>query len=192
MLQRASIEFLDRNWVTRLYGFLGHLTYGFIIAMLCLSGASYAKDCTNPRPPRAVILPIPFADGVIRGAVTEKMLMSMSHRKLALPPGNNSEFMLLNSSLIQTETISDYRAALAKGAIIQGSYAIGMARFFVHASGVEEFLRHSSDSKISHFDEDWMARLSVSLIIWSGTEEKATHEMDTTAGKTLHDSRVSG
>lgn len=134
---------------------------------------------------------IRFTDGTLSGLVKEADVRSMGERKLRVGEGADT-FVKLDGKLVTTPTLDAYGKAMKDGGSIESWFGAAMAVPYVRGLGVLEFLRKSVDSRVSHFSERWMGALSVGLIDYDESADKARREADVQAGKTLLDYAAAG
>lgn len=155
-----------------------------------LSGLSIsAEETKSAAYPRTIVNPLEFVDGKASGKVNDATLTALLNRKLVVGADDGYEFLTKDEAktYLRTETIAQYRKARAQGAGPWTTFDITMDSFFVDVGGSLRFLEHCRDAEKSAFKDAWLKQLSISMLGWRDSDQKAIHKRDKAAGLTLAD-----
>jgi hypothetical protein len=142
---------------------------------------------TNLIAPR-LIKPLEFADFTVSDITSEGASNLMSEKiKIGTDDPDSYNFLSLNETNIQIETVNQYRAALKAGYTAFSTADMTTESWFIQANQVLDFMERAKPSKHSLFSAQNLKYLPVSLLNWNEWEEGERLKRDAEQGMTLRD-----
>lgn len=167
--------------------FLKRAGFGFWILVSLPAPLLADEEAKATAYPRRLVCPLEFVDGMVSGEVSDASLAALLNRKLVVGAEDGYEFLRKQKATanIKTETISEYRAAIAQGARPRTNFEISMASYFVEAGGALRFLENCRDAKKSAFKDAWLQQLSTSMLEEFDSDQEAGQKRGKSDGVTL-------
>lgn len=157
-----------------------------------LAGLLFVVGCSSRQPARSlaprIIGSIEFMGGNMSGSVQQKTLGAWWTEKLKLGTDAEAyEFLTATNGQnkrIRTETCQQYTNATGQGAYAPTTADMASEVWFVQAVAILTFMEKAQPYR-HPLDDDFLSRLPVSLVGWSGSDEENRINTDTSNGLTL-------
>ena len=163
------------------------------IAALLLVGCKPMQSPGPSNPARIeprIVSPLEFVGLTVSSLDEVGDINNLFKEKISTGGQDGHVFLRLDydddESYIRTETADQYLDAINRGAVARTTYDITMDGFFEATLTTLLFLRESKPSKFSLISDDLM-NLPVSILPYTGSEERIRHQTDGEKGMTLGD-----
>lgn len=149
-----------------------------------------AMDDLKPQ----LLAPIVFKDLSVTGYISPEGVQRLAFEKLQSSQEDAYEFLAHPDSevYVRTETVDQYRKALAQGCRARTTFDITTESWFIDASQVLKFMEKARPAKTNCLAGFSLKNLPVGFLNWSGSGERETLQKAVRSGARLSDYAAAG